>query len=373
VAVEATDVSFEVYSWHPSAWFGRTTQETFEATYDPDLATRNAALAPEMFYFFAAADPATAMHKLYGWNLAATTPLTASGSVDYVAARAVGAKVLVLDRVSDVPMPADPMWAGMMAPPFEAGLIKHALNDKLLPGTFNNLTPGDLIVGDYSFKVGTGDPNDPFGWNTASPLSSIPVYFRIQVADLAAKHVVTGATVPIEYGELVRVVLTGTLKPGVSADDYWVAYALPHAGIISSSVLIPFEFEATLRLNPADGYYYCDVPLSPYFAWEAKVQYDIYLYGDANGNDLQQSEIIFGYKDALGAFHKSLAVDIIQATNNAVYFAPGWADIAAQASEADLKAVADGTLFAPPIGSHFFIDYTDNAYDMYQWYKDNVF
>jgi hypothetical protein len=210
-------------------------------------------------------------------------------------------------------------------------LIENAVDYDTTDKSINNVTPGSIIVGDYSFDVLE---------------STIPVYFRVQAADLVTEDAVTGDPVDIEYEQMVRVILTGHLLD----PDAFIAASQPFIEPV------PFRtppFEATLQLGPGN-FYYCDLPLSPFYAWEVQVNHDIYLYGAYNGNDIQNSKIYFTNLDG----DDELIVDIIQATNNAVYLADDWTGVAGEPY---------------PLGPDFFVEYISDAYGMYQFMLDNVY
>jgi hypothetical protein len=116
--------------------------------------------------------------------------------------------------------------------------------------------------------------------------------------------------------------------------------------------------EPVYEVDPVTGekkavgdWLYCNVPLSPYYSWNVATKHDIYLYGEQNGEELENCKLSFS-NDSSG-----IDIEVIQATNNAVYFADGW------------KTKAGNPLKNDP---QFFVNYYDYA-GMYNAYKDHIF
>jgi len=209
-------------------------------------------------------------------------------------------------------------------PTLEVSMVKNSFSPGSLLPQVINVTPGCLINAEYSFNVKD---------------STIPVYFRVQAASL--QDLIDGKQ--LEYGELLTLNIAG----------------------IPTDTTAPFTIVAELEGNPipvapytahlklVDGWYYCDLPLSPVYAWQVDVKHEIYVYGEANGNDLQNTTITFANTDG----DAELEVEVIQATNNAVYLADEWKDAA-------------GTWGAAGPDDPFFIEYVDtNAFGLYDVYK----
>ena len=160
-----------------------------------------------------------------------------------------------------------------------------------------NVTPGSLLEAKYAFESN----------------SAIPVYFRIDAADLK------GVGFDIDDLRYVSTSLVSII--GTQADDDEIV-------------------ELFGELIREGDYYYCPIPLSPEYGWRAEVCYVTYIYGAANSDAGLQGEMIkFG--DGSG-----ISVELIQATNNAVYFADGWLDVADQ-----LIAYVDADLYAQYIAN----------------------
>jgi hypothetical protein len=330
VAVKATDMKIASYDFHPGAYWNVDVQKGLEATYgDP------AAFNKELFEsVYLAADPAEQKdvpppHILYGWNIEKTFFNPAD-----VAASSV-ARAVVMDK-KDAPPGSAAFWG--MFPMMPLVFIKdsftynEAITADKAGAKIVNLTPGSLLVGEYTFDVKG---------------STIPVYFRVQGASLTANGK------PLEVGQMVRVVLKGVEVGGVLFNNGIAAISNPNGTLINKENPNYQILVVTMTQGP-DGFWYCNLPLSPLYAWEVAVKYDIYLYGEKNGNDLQNAKLEF-VNDKTGS--KELVVDIIQATNNAVYMADGWKDMA-------------GFISMTP-DTRFFVEYTDDAYGMYEVYKQH--
>jgi predicted ribosomally synthesized peptide with SipW-like signal peptide len=360
VKMEADDMTVNLYSWHPSTQFNtQNYQLRLEATCTETApgvyATDHDQFVDDLFDLYTVAHPAAiAPHTgdYWAWDLGAGSLFAKGGvataPISYLTGFTSGVYAYVLDKSDDTPMPED-MLGVPVGLPIWAGLIKKALVTGIYGTTLDNVTPGDLIVGSYAFRVNKGNA-------VPSTLSTIPVYFRLQEPNLYAKDS-TGVAVPLVYETFPRVIITGHILDKdafIAATQPFIPFTTPNPP--------PVVFEADLRAG-ADGWFYCDTPLSPYYAWEVKVQYNVYVYGEANGNASQGAIIGFGTQAG-----NTLEVEIIQATNNAVYMADGWKVMAAQASTVHEWDDGWGNMTPVP---HFFVDYTSDEYGMYQFYKDN--
>ncbi|MCL1974906.1 MAG: hypothetical protein FWG61_01930 [Firmicutes bacterium] len=310
VAVNAQDMEIVSYDFYPGVAMSIANQANLEAIYG--TADHQALYENYMINLYGGADPAylhetdpTMPYPICGWNLNAAKGTFwedfLTGVYDY-------------DEVPVTP------------PPFLLRLIKNALSYDTASKDITGVTPGSLIVGDYSFDVLD---------------SNIPVYFRVQAADLVTVDA-NDQPVAVAYEQMVRTVITGTLID----ENAFIAASKPFVEPVPKKTP---PFEATLKLG-ADGYYYCSLPLSPYYAWNVQVKHDIYLYGGANGNDVQNTKLYFANTTG----DDELEVEVIQASNNAVYFADEWKDVAGLPGE-------------------FFVEYISDAYGMYKFMLEHIY
>ena len=359
VAVDADEaLTVQVLSWHPSTMMGLNYHTLIEDTYDTP--TQHDEFVKLMFDLYCFGDPAfihstSALnpYPVCGWDLEAySNYVRASGSPLYDPA--YPGLVYVADRIDEVPAPyIMPPWIN---DPYPVVFIKNALttNSQLANNEIANVTPGDLIVASYGFNVkedGNGDP-----------LSSIPVYFRLQAPKLTVvddqgnpvtvTDPVTGNNVAVELEteSMMRVMITGTLID----PDAFIAASEPYLHPVIVPPTLP-PIEATLVL--VGDYYYCDLPLSPIYAWKVEAKFDTYIYG-INGNEFQDKIIKFINPDPAAPDPDRLYVDVIQATNNAVYFADEWKDAAALDNP---KYNPDLDPAITALYHQFFIDYTDEV------------
>ena len=318
VKVDATDFEVATYDFYPGVRMSVSWQEQLEATFGDQDAYED--LIHQLYtsadpqWLYDVGDP----EVVFGWNLTAAKGRMLLGfpAENYL--------TYVYDKLIDVPkLPIDP------ANPFPLRLIKNALDfnyykDGLAAADIVNVTPSSLIVGDYSFDVKG---------------STVPVYFRVEGISLNAVDAAGDPIVPA-YNELVRVVLRGTWEGG---DKGFAAASMPTLK------------DVVADLQYVDGYWYCSLPLSPLYAWAVDVKYDIYLFGEENGDELQNVKLWFSNTET---GEDVIKVDIIQATNNAVYLADEWKDVAG-----DIKD------YGPPPFEPFFVPYITDAWDMYDTYK----
>lgn len=207
--------------------------------------------------------------------------------------------------------------------PFTIGFVENSFG---VDGkkVIQNVTPGSMLKLGYSFDV--------------EDKATIPVYFRMQSAELSCD------SDDLAYIQDVFVTIKGTREFGVKDAN----------GIVwdeGRTITIP-----RAKMKEVDGWWYCSLPLSPEYAWVVETTYIVYLYGEENRNDIQDLDITF----ANTTNDEEIEIEVIQATNNAVYFADGWADAA---------GVVSG-IVAP---ENFFVNYFDDDYAMYQVYIDYVF
>ena len=213
---------------------------------------------------------------------------------------------------------------------FGLGFIRNALT-KWGEKDLVNVTPSSFIAGRYSFNV--------------ADTSTIPVYFRVQKARLNSTFA------DVQFAQVIRATIKGTVTDKALTRD--PDFTVEEWKDITENGII---FNGELK-DGGDGWYYCSLPLSPYYAWEVDVTYVTYLFGAANGNGLQNATLWFANTTDNG----NIAVEVIQATNNAVYLHDDW------------KAAA-GEIGQPhPPFVKFFVDYIDSNYGMYKTYLDFVF
>jgi len=339
VAVKATDMEITTYDFHPGVFWNIDVQQALEDTFGDDEAFCN-----EVFNsIYLTADPAPnpnppLPHLLYGWNIEKAV---------FNKATAATAFAVVFDKVQIPPDPAD-FWG--MFPLMPLVLVRNSFTyadaqAEKGGAKIVNLTPGSLLVGEYTFDVKG---------------SSIPVYFRVQKAKF---------TTDLEVGQMVRAVLKGVEVGGVKYGDGMAAVTDPNATLINNTYATHPEYQVLVvdLKDGKDGYYYCNLPLSPLYAWEVEVKYDIYIYGEKNPSetvvDAAGNIVYHRFQDAKLEFvnekdptKKAIEVEVIQATNNAVYLSPEW------------KAQAGNVTLDPD--TRFFVEYTDDGYGMYEIYKN---
>jgi hypothetical protein len=215
-------------------------------------------------------------------------------------------------------------------------MIENSFTKKTVLPDIVNVTPGCIIQSGFDFFV--VDKND-------KELSSIPVYFAIKKADLKV------AGVNLKYDQLITLEIIGD-NPGTGKTVNVVA-ELRDPSVATPATAYTVELKEP---TPADGWLYCNLPLSPEYAWRVEVKQIAYVFGKENGNDLQGANIIFS--------DGKIEVEVIQATNNAVYLADGWKNVA-------------GTFGNNGPDNPFFIEYVVDSsptfasghYGMYDVYK----
>ena len=166
--------------------------------------------------------------------------------------------------------------------------------------TVYNITPGTILEAKYSFTIDNG-------------ASSVPVYFRISKTELI--DIATGAGTSFDYEANYMASITGTNNP-------------------ANPVVSMF---GTL-LDSGDGFYVCPVPLYHGYGWEVEVVNTAYIFGETNNDDgtagLQGQTVKFS------GIGPDVTVELIQATNNAAFYADGWKNVAAS-----LVAYVDAALY----------------------------
>jgi len=173
--------------------------------------------------------------------------------------------------------------------PNEVMLIQNPFNKAIQNGdtTFVwNITPGSILEAKFAFNV--------------SGKSYIPVYFRI--SDAALVDAATGLDTDFKHAVTYIASIVGTKNDPAEVVELYGAL-----------------------IRGTDGFFYCPVPLSPEFGWTIEIINVAYIFGAANNDpDLQGQAVKFA---GVGG---PVVADLIQATNNAVYMADGWKDVAAQ-------------------------------------------
>lgn len=289
VGIEADGAEFNAYDFYPGATyeFTRYYQDLFEnyVTDDPDVDpwTKSAEFDERMQALY------------FGWN---------------------GDPLRIPLTAQDVPEPNAAKENNRVY------LIQNPFNKTIYDGGTGstdvwNLTPGSILEAKYSFTT-----------NGAENSSTIPVYFRISAAELYNAEL----DADIVYSATALAIITGTR----SSDTEVVAPSDPE---------FPYEVQVSMMLIYGDdGYYYCPIPLSPIYGWNVEVINAAYIYGWANGNEIQGQRISFTKAE-------DIVVDVIQATNNAVYLVDGW------------KAVAD--YLVPYVDADLYDVYLSDFYNSY--------
>jgi len=297
VGVETKDLFYGVFDIHNNSLFGFQVQSVLEANYALAADVRNAEFIE--------------MLKFSEWMKTTHLLLT-----------------FLKDGVDTVTDPLTEEVYSVREKMFAMGLIFNAFTKKDGVTPVTDATPGSLIVTQISFSV--------------KEKSSIPVYFRTQ---LVVKEAIDRFGEPIElkleealWAKLIGVPIDGKDVADPVADNIGL---LKDLGII----------EVNAVLKEVDGWYYCNLPLSPLYAWEVDLTDIAYLYGEANGNEAQGAVITFVNNEG----DDEVAVEVIQGTNNAVNMADGWADAA------EFDSLDAGSWFYP---------YTTDVFAMYQTYKD---
>ena len=180
-----------------------------------------------------------------------------------------------------------------------------------------NVTPSSIFAAAFDFSI----KHDDF-----DRVSTIPVYFRIPALALSS---MLPANTELAFIQSVTAIISG---------DDTVRFRIP--------------------LGYADGWFYCPVPLSPEYGWDVEVGIYAYISGAYNGNDLQ-----FQHFDLAGLVDDDVIVEIIQATNNAVFMVDGWSDAAMLTSIQSI--VSPGP---PGLSGTFFIPYVQA--DLYGAYLE---
>jgi len=232
---------------------------------------------------------------------------------------------------------------------FAIGLIFNAFTKEVAtPGGKSvpvvNLTPGSLIVTKFSFSV----KDD----------ATIPVYFRVQAAEKVAwkgNDAIPYSDIPTQDVMVATLIGTPTDPAAVVAATL-ANYTVADQGVVSVvAELLGVDHDGDGNVD----WYYCNLPLSPLYAWQVDLTDITYLYGrddayvNIDPNDLQGA--VIGFVNAIDGSNTAV-VEVIQGTNNAVNLAPEWADAAAFTSI--------------QYGGLFFLPYFTDAFDMYKAYQD---
>ena len=181
----------------------------------------------------------------------------------------------------------------------------------------SNVTPSSILEASFSFNINT--PTVPGGLQT-----TIPVYFRVPAIVFEQDIVGTGPE---------------------------LAYIQNTVATISG----PSDLSLRIPMVRYGAWYYSPLPLSPTYGWEVEVSFYVYIAGSENSNpDLQNATFKFSNPQ-----QDNIVVEIIQATNNAVFMADGW-------SGAAMLESIDSIVSPQPPGQSgvFFMPYVDT--EMYQ-------
>jgi hypothetical protein len=171
------------------------------------------------------------------------------------------------------------------------------------------ITPGSILTATASFSV----RHSPGG------NSDIPVYFRVKAADFEF----SGDASNVTYLQAATAVVRGTALNPINNE---IAYG--------TTVAID------AKLEKSGDYYYLNVPLSPHYGWAIDIVDILYLDGNNTQEDIP-STLTLSYAD--------VEAEVIQATNNAIFFADGWRELALEGFFYDIAdpVVAGLTTYYP--------------------------
>ena len=190
------------------------------------------------------------------------------------------------------------------------------------------MTPGSLLEVKYDLDIKT------LASTSTVDLTGIPVYLRVNAFELFAEPF-SGGGAPVKF-EMVQ-----TLVANISG------------------VLMNKPFEATVpfvRVTDPNGvdWFYLPTPLlgldgNSSTTTELQICMTGYIFGEANGNDLQDKMI---WVNSLAKDEHRLAAEIIQGTNNAVHLADGWSGAA---------ALLNGEFFIPYVSEDKLVEYYNDV------------
>jgi hypothetical protein len=202
-------------------------------------------------------------------------------------------------------------------------LIENAFGKEKNTNNVVNVTPSSIVEASYNFSINK-DLTDPPHWVG----SYIPVYFRIPTFELK----MDSGTGDLAYIQQAYASITG-----------------------------PSGFDICAPLLQEGDYCYCAIPLSPEAGYNVTIKIFAYICGAENDNDLQYAKFSF-----VNNVKDNVVVEVIQATNNAVFMVDGWSDVAGLGE----RLVYDsGTGLWSRAKGDFFIPYVDA--DLYKAYLDS--
>ena len=181
-----------------------------------------------------------------------------------------------------------------------------------------NVTPSSIIEATFGFNINT--PYAPHG----GLVTTIPVYFRVPA--ILFESNITAPGVELAYIQTA----VATISGGLNADQT--------------------DFRIRMPMAQVGEWFYSPVPLSALLGWQVDISYFVYISGAQNSNPALQNAT-FQFTNPRT---DDIVVEIIQATNNAVFMVDGW-------REAAMLETIDSIVSPGPPGQSgvFFIPYVD--------------